>query len=59
MGTRRSSDKNKKDNRPTDAAPAEREDLLRRAASVRTRFDSTRRGPAGGAGGAGGRARSK
>ena len=59
MGIRRSFDKNKKDDRPTDAATVEREDMLRRVASVRTRFDSTRRGPAGGAGGAGGRARSK
>ena len=59
MASRRSSDKYKKDNRPTDAATAEREDMLRRVASVRTRFDGTRRGRAEGAGGAGGRARSK
>jgi hypothetical protein len=45
MGTRRSSGKDKKDNRPTDAATVEREDMLRRVANVRTRFDRTRRGP--------------
>jgi hypothetical protein len=57
MGIRRSSGKNKKDDRPTDAATVEREDMLRRVANVRSRFDSTRRGLA--AGGTGGRARSK
>ena len=45
MGTRRSFGKNKKDDRPTDAATVEREDMLRRVAKVRTRFDRTRRGP--------------
>ena len=45
MGIRRSSGKNKKGNRPTDATTVEREDMLRRAANVRSRFDSTRRGP--------------
>lgn len=44
MGIRRSSGKDKKDDRPTDAATVEREDMLRRVANVRTRFDSTRRG---------------
>lgn len=57
MRIRRSSGKNKKDDRPTDAATVEREDMLRRVANVRSRFDTTRRGPA--AGGTGGRARSK
>jgi hypothetical protein len=45
MGIRRSSGKDKKDDRPTDDATVEREDMLRRVADVRTRFDSTRRGP--------------
>jgi hypothetical protein len=44
MGIRRSHGKNKKTNQPTDAATVEREDILRRAANVRSRFDSTRRG---------------
>ena len=44
MGIRRSAGKNKKSNRPTDAATVERSDVIRRAASVRDRFDSTRRG---------------
>jgi hypothetical protein len=57
MGIRRSSGKNKKDDRPTDAATVEREDMLRRVANVHSRFDTTRRGPA--EGGTGGRARSK
>lgn len=43
MGIRRSSGKNKKDTRPTDATTVERDDILRRAANVRSRFDSTRR----------------
>jgi hypothetical protein len=45
MGIRRSNGKNKKSNQPTDAATVERQDILRRAANVRSRFDSTRRGP--------------
>ena len=45
MGIRRSSGKDKKDDRPTDAATVEREDMLRRVANVRTRFDRPRRGP--------------
>jgi hypothetical protein len=45
MGIRRSSGKDKEDDRPTDATTVEREDMLRRVANVRTRFDSTRRGP--------------
>lgn len=45
MGIRRSDGKNKKSDQPTDAATAERQDLLRRATNVRSRFDSTRRGP--------------
>ena len=45
MGIRRSYGKNKKSNRPTDAATVERQDILRRVANVRSRFDSTRRGP--------------
>ena len=45
MGIRRSPGKDKKDDRPTDAATVEREDMLRRVANVRTRFDRTRRGP--------------
>jgi hypothetical protein len=57
MGIRRGSGKSKKDDRPTDAATVEREDMLRRVANVRSRFDTTRRGPA--EGGTGGRARSK
>ena len=44
MGIRRSYGKNKKSNRPTDAATVEREDMLRRAANVRSRFAGTRRG---------------
>ena len=44
MGIRRSHGKNKKSNQPTDAATVERQDILRRAANVRSRFDSTRRG---------------
>jgi hypothetical protein len=44
MGIRRSSGKDKKSNRPTDATTVERGDMLRRAANVRSRFDSTRRG---------------
>ena len=44
MGIRRSQGKNKKSNQPTDAATVERQDILRRAANVRSRFDSTRRG---------------
>jgi hypothetical protein len=48
MGIRRSSGKNKKDNRPTDATTVEGDDILRRAANVRSRFDSTRRGPGSG-----------
>jgi hypothetical protein len=46
MGIRRSYGKNKKSNRPTDAATVERQDILRRVANVRSRFDSTRRGAA-------------
>jgi hypothetical protein len=46
MGIRRSYGKNKKSNRPTDATTVERQDILRRVANVRSRFDSTRRGPA-------------
>lgn len=49
MGIRRSHGKNKKSNQPTDAATVEREDILRRAANVRSRFDSTRRGQGAGA----------
>lgn len=45
MRIRRSSGKDKNDDRPTDAATVEREDMLRRVANVRTRFDRTRRGP--------------
>ena len=45
MGIRRSSGKDKEDDRPTDATTVEREDMLRRVANVRTRFDRTRRGP--------------
>jgi hypothetical protein len=44
MGIRRSYGKNKKSNRPTDATTVEREDILRRAANVRSRFGGTRRG---------------
>jgi hypothetical protein len=44
MGNRRSDGKNKNSNRPTDATTVERQDILRRAANVRNRFDSTRRG---------------
>jgi len=44
MGIRCSYGKNKKSNRPTDATTVERQDILRRAANVRNRFDSTRRG---------------
>jgi hypothetical protein len=44
MGIRRGYGKNKKSNRPTDATTVERQDLLLRAANVRNRFDSTRRG---------------
>ena len=44
MGIRRSYGKNKKSNRPTDATAVERQDILRRAANVRNRFDTTRRG---------------
>jgi hypothetical protein len=44
MGIRRAYGKNKKSNRPTDATTVERQDILRRAANVRSRFDSTRRG---------------
>ena len=51
MGIRRSDGKNKKSNRPTDATTVERQDLLRRAANVRSRFDSTRRGAGTGAAG--------
>jgi hypothetical protein len=51
MGIRRSHGKNKKSNRPTDATTVERQDILRRAANVRSRFDSTRRGPAAAADG--------
>jgi hypothetical protein len=43
MGIRRSYGKNKKSNRPTDATTVEREDILRRAANVRSRFDGTHR----------------
>jgi hypothetical protein len=50
MGIRRSSGKDKKDDRPTDGTTVERADMLRRAANVRSRFDSTRRGPGPGAG---------
>lgn len=46
MGIRRSYGRNKKSNRPTDAATVERQDLVRRAANVRSRFDATRRAPA-------------
>jgi hypothetical protein len=46
MGIRRSYGKNKKSNRPTDAATVERQDIVRRATNVRSRFDATRRGPA-------------
>ena len=42
MGIRRSYGKNKKSNRPTEAATVERQDILRRTANVRSRFDSTR-----------------
>jgi len=45
MGIRRSHGKNKKSNRLTDATTVERQDILRRAANVRSRFDSTRRRP--------------
>ena len=45
MGIRRGYGKNKKSNRPTDATTVERQDILRRAANVRSRFDSTRLGP--------------
>jgi len=48
MGIRRSHGKNKKSNRPTEATTVERQDILRRAANVRSRFDSTRRGPGAG-----------
>jgi len=48
MGIRRSHGKNKKSNQPTDAATVGRQDLLRRAANVRSRFDSTRRGQGAG-----------
>jgi hypothetical protein len=48
MGIRQSTSKNKKSNQPTDATPVEREDILRRAANVRYRFDSSRRGPGSG-----------
>jgi hypothetical protein len=51
MGIRRSYGKNKKSNRPTDAATVERQDILRRVANVRSRFDSTRRGAGTGAAG--------
>jgi hypothetical protein len=44
MGIRRSSGKNKKSDRPTDGTTVEREDILRRAANVRSRFGSTRGG---------------
>lgn len=49
MGIRRSNGKNKKSDQPTDAAAVERQDILRRAANVRSRFDSTRRGAGAGA----------
>src|SRR5258705_445125 len=38
----------KKSNRLTDATTVERQDILRREANVRSRFDSTRRGPGAG-----------
>ncbi|HWO05383.1 MAG TPA: hypothetical protein VNQ54_11345 [Methylomirabilota bacterium] len=54
MGIRRSHGKNKKSNEPTDAATVERQDILRRAANVRSRFDSTRRGQGAGTDGTAG-----
>jgi len=54
MGIRRSHGKNKKSNRLTDATTVERQDILRRAANVRSRFDSTRRRPGEGAEGTAG-----
>ena len=41
MGSRRHG-KNKKSNRPIDATTVDPQDILRRAANVRSRFDSTR-----------------
>ena len=51
MGIRRNHGKSRKSNRPTDATTVERQDILRRAANVRNRFDSTRRGAGTGAAG--------
>jgi hypothetical protein len=51
MGIRRSHGKNKKSNWPTNATTVDRQDILRRAANVRNRFDSTHRGAGTGAAG--------